>query len=94
MAVSEPDRHELYQTLESFIGKRPTDIIMALLPPTGWGDVATRRDLDGIYQRFDGIERELDGIKLALLVGGLLSSCLESERMRTCQRILTYTRGR
>lgn len=48
MSASESDRHELYQTLEGIMGKRSRDTIMSLLPPTGWGDVATQRDLDAL----------------------------------------------
>ena len=45
MAVSESDRHELYSSLEDTIGKGPTETMMALLPPVGWADVATKHDL-------------------------------------------------
>jgi hypothetical protein len=64
MAVSEPDRHELYQAFEGLMGKKKAETRMALLPPTGWGDVATRRDLDGIHQRLDAIQRELDNLEV------------------------------
>ena len=47
MSVSEPERHDLYQTLEEMVGKKRAEVFMKLLPPVGWGDVATRRDLDG-----------------------------------------------
>jgi len=46
MAASEADRHELYQAFEGLMGKKKAETMMALLPPVGWGDVATRRDLD------------------------------------------------
>ncbi|MGH2739619.1 MAG: hypothetical protein ACRDH6_03930 [Actinomycetota bacterium] len=46
MAVSEPDRHELFERLEEVIGKKPTETMMALLPPVGWADVATKQDLE------------------------------------------------
>jgi len=46
MSVSEPERHELYQAFEGLMGKKKAETMMALLPPTGWGDVATRRDLE------------------------------------------------
>lgn len=45
MAVTEPERHDLYQAFEELIGKKRADVIMKLLPPTGWGDVATKHDL-------------------------------------------------
>jgi hypothetical protein len=46
MSVSEPERHELYQAFEGLMGKKKAETMMALLPPVGWGDVATRRDLE------------------------------------------------
>lgn len=45
MAVSEPDRHELYQALEQKIGKRPTEIFMNLVTTVPWAQVATKTDL-------------------------------------------------
>ena len=45
MAIGEADRHELYGTLERVLGKREADTMMALLPPVGWADVATKNDL-------------------------------------------------
>jgi len=53
MAVSESDRHELYSSLEDAIGKGPTETIMALLPPVGWADVATKHDLAQLEARIE-----------------------------------------
>jgi hypothetical protein len=53
MAVSESDRHELYESLERTIGKRSTETMMSLLPPVGWADVATRHDLEELEARLD-----------------------------------------
>jgi hypothetical protein len=53
MAVSESDRHELYERLERAIGKRPTETMMSLLPPVGWADVATKHDLEELVARLD-----------------------------------------
>ena len=51
MAISESDRHELYQTLERVLGKEASDAMMSLLPPVGWADVATKRDLEALEAR-------------------------------------------
>ena len=53
MTVSESDRHELYSSLEDAIGKGPTETIMALLPPVGWADVATKHDLAQLEARIE-----------------------------------------
>ena len=60
MSVSEQERHELYVAMESVIGTERATTMMSLLPPAGWGDVATRRDLDDLEHRFEAkLERGL-----------------------------------
>jgi hypothetical protein len=51
MAVEERARHELYERLEQVIGVGAADTLMAHLPPSGWGDVMTRRDADVLEAR-------------------------------------------
>ena len=46
MAIDERARHELYLRLEQQIGPEATSTLMEHLPPTGWSEVATKRDLD------------------------------------------------
>lgn len=46
MAVSEQERHQVHRKLETVLGEREAGILMEHLPPAGWGDVATRRDVD------------------------------------------------
>lgn len=46
MAVTEERRHRLYSKLETLIGEEDASTMMELVPPVGWGDVATKRDLD------------------------------------------------
>lgn len=46
MVVSERARHELYEQARRSLGDDGADTLMELLPPVGWGDIATRRDLD------------------------------------------------
>ena len=47
MAIDERSRHELYLRLEEVLGEEPANTMMEHLPPVGWADVATKRDLDG-----------------------------------------------
>jgi hypothetical protein len=46
MAISEHGRFELHQALERAIGVEQAATLMEHLPPVGWADVATKRDLD------------------------------------------------
>jgi hypothetical protein len=46
MALDERARHHLYLRLEERLGAEAATTLMEHLPPTGWGDVATKRDLD------------------------------------------------
>ncbi len=46
MGVDESARHGLYSRLTEVIGPDHTETLMRHLPPTGWAEVATTRDLD------------------------------------------------
>jgi hypothetical protein len=46
MAVDEQARHELYNRLVETLGPTHTGTLMEHLPPVGWADVATKRDMD------------------------------------------------
>ena len=56
MAVSESDRHELHDKLIETIGERAAESLMSYLPPVGWADVATKRDLDALATKLDVTE--------------------------------------
>ena len=51
MAISEHARHELYRRLEDLLGGEAATTLMEHLPPVGWADVATKRDLEVMEQR-------------------------------------------
>jgi hypothetical protein len=46
MAISEDRRHEMYEGLIEVLGRERATTLMEHLPPVGWADVATKRDLD------------------------------------------------
>lgn len=73
MVVSERTRHQLYKRLEETLGAEPATTLMEHLPPVGWADVATKRDLehlamlvgarfDAVDYRFDSLEARMDQI--------------------------------
>jgi hypothetical protein len=46
MVLDERSRHQLYVKLEQVLGRDEAETLMSHLPPVGWADVATKRDLD------------------------------------------------
>jgi hypothetical protein len=46
MVIDEGSRHRLYDKLEQVLGAEEAGTLMAHLPPVGWADVATKRDLE------------------------------------------------
>jgi hypothetical protein len=60
MAIDERARHQLYLRLEEQLGAEAAATLMEHLPPTGWGEVATKRDLD---QLAVATKRDLDHLR-------------------------------
>jgi len=46
MAITEAARHRLYLSLEKALGSEEAATFMEHMPPVGWADVATKRDLE------------------------------------------------
>ena len=44
MAITEENRHSLYNRLEQVLGPEEATVLMEHLPPVGWADVATKSD--------------------------------------------------
>ena len=71
MVLDERSRHELYLRLEQVLGAEPAQTLMEHLPPVGWADVATTRDLDRLEQRMDLRCAALEQKLMAALKGEL-----------------------
>lgn len=64
MAVDERARHQLHTRLEETLGAESAITLMSYLPPVGWAEVATKRDLDQLSDRFDAaLHRELGAFR-------------------------------
>jgi len=48
MTISEESRHRLYLRLEEVLGSEEASVLMEHLPPVGWAEVATKRDIDAL----------------------------------------------
>jgi hypothetical protein len=60
VSVSAHDRRALHQALVDRIGEQEADVLMELLPPVGWTDVATKRDLEVLEARLTaGFHRDM-----------------------------------
>jgi hypothetical protein len=93
MAIDERARHQLYLRLEEHLGAEAASTLMEHLPPTGWADVATKRDLD---QATALLKADLDQYT-ALLKGDLgafkaeLEKSIERTRADLLKTISTHT---
>lgn len=59
MSVTEFQRHQIFQWLEAEMGSEKAAIMMDLLPPVGWGDIATRADVDMLRSEIKGGNADL-----------------------------------
>src|SRR5438270_96973 len=53
MALDERARHELFLRLQQALGPESAETLMEMMPPVGWADVATKRDLDALEERMN-----------------------------------------
>lgn len=67
MSVNEFQRHQVFQWFEDAMGPEKAAIMMDLLPPVGWGDVATKADLASLRAELRaeiaGLRGEMVGLR-------------------------------
>jgi hypothetical protein len=52
-------RQSLHARLAKLVGADETELLMNYLPPVGWADVATKRDLDVLRSEMTALRSEL-----------------------------------
>lgn len=66
MPVDERSRHQLFSHLDQVLGEEDAATLIEHLPPVGWADVATKRDLDALElrldQRFVGVDQQFSSV--------------------------------
>lgn len=65
MAISEESRHRLYQRLDEVLGSEEAATLMSHLPPVGWGDVATRHDIEAIRREIEATRSDIERLEVA-----------------------------
>jgi hypothetical protein len=64
VAITEQARHRMYKHLEELMGAEDAGTLMEHLPPVGWADVATKRDIEMLELKMDNLELRFEA-KLA-----------------------------
>jgi len=84
MAIREDARFELHLKLRNVLGDKVADTLMEHLPPSGWGDVARKADLElvsselrhlegVVSMRFSHVDSRLRGIVAGMwAMGGIM----------------------
>ena len=62
--ISEDDRYDMHRGLDEVLGSKRAATLMGHLPPVGWADVATKRDVDLLRLEWradlaEGLRRQL-----------------------------------
>ena len=57
--INDADRRKLFEALREAIGSEPSELLMELLPPTGWAHLATSADVAMVRTNIDIAKTEL-----------------------------------
>ncbi|MGZ4691805.1 MAG: hypothetical protein ACXVJW_14375 [Acidimicrobiia bacterium] len=67
MSIDEARRLLLHDAARNAWGAEAALVLMEMLPPTGWADVATRQQLDQLEARFNSrLDHELAAVRFEL----------------------------
>ncbi len=88
MAIDERSRHRMYLKLEEVLGSEEAATLMDHLPPVGWADVATKRDLERLEL---ATRRDIEQLELRL--DARFEAKLEKALRKQAFWIISYTTG-
>jgi hypothetical protein len=69
VTVDEQRRLRLFEAVREALGEQEAATLMEYLPPVGWADVATKRDLDALGAELRGERAEFRGALRAEMAG-------------------------
>jgi hypothetical protein len=79
VSITEYERHQIFKWYEEKMGPERASVMMQLLPPVGWHDVATKADLQALRAELRGEIAELRG-EIAELRGEIQSTAARTLR--------------
>lgn len=83
--ITDAARTDLHNKVRDVLGEQEGDTLMAHLPPVGWADVATKKDVGHVADRIDVVRERID--VLSERVDGL------NERIGQCATKAEMERG-
>lgn len=66
MSVTDHERRVLFDRLEAVLGSTEAAVLMELLPPVGWADVARRGDIAELRGEMAELHGEMAGLRAEL----------------------------
>lgn len=88
MAITEHQRHHLFQRLEEVLGTEEATTLMEHLPPVGWAEVSTKTDLNH-HQALTDAAFERSKAELRAEIAGLRTDMERGFREQTRTMVLT-----
>jgi len=63
LMINDADRRKLYAALSEAIGPSPSELLMELLPPTGWAHLATQQDITAVRADITTVRADMTAVR-------------------------------